>query len=1067
MRIKTGNFLIGKRINIVLILSILLLFITIAIPSFCMLLIKDNSNEIEYWDGTAATSYNSGTGDKDDPYIISNAKELAYFAEELNNNNTYDGKYFKLTNNIHLNNGVIEYKDNVILYTRDSVKYYIKPFTNEYYKDIELKNKVGTINIFPQMKTFRGNIDGNDKFIYGLYLTDEEDKSLNLFETYNNGQIKNLYFSNALIYGNYSVGLINNTQNGTYNNLIFNGHIHSRGLDNAKTYNLDNVEMTENTKTINLTIDSLPEISELTKISLKGTLTGESITINNNLINQETFELYFDEIPDKLTIETSTIGNTLNNLTLEIAYNDSISSLINNLENSRINNSFIRGTVTGKYITAPLVGYATNNLELNNSFNDANINGKYITSGLIGVMKNASTNMGSIYNSGNVNGELYTGGIFGAIYSSYNINLHDSFNSGILEGSTKGAIAGTSFIDIINHNNYYTNENIKSIGNNESEAATYIEKSNLLEENFLSTTLKFTNSTWSVSNNELPKLITFDNVEPSLTIKLLDYSWTNINNQEVKIKETSWLDVTYEDLQSDILKVEYYIGNKIYTEEEINNLEFNLYNDNIFLEENGNYYIIFKTTDVVGNINITTTDLINLDGYNLVISDIYNNTLKSYNNQISYDSSIKYNYSRTYKMNSFIYPELITYMLKTNILLPNDTNIKLTDNINKKIYFYKVNSNDVLEVDNNYLYDLSLFKELGIITDNYFDNKLINYYNNGILKEDYDIILNLKNTNINKNETISVDLITINENTIYSKTYENLDQTFKLIKYDDNSSEASYSFNISTDFEDYIDMSAINTYNINITNEIIRSKFNNIDIYNENINSNKLYLLIKILDSNETIVAGNLVNSLTINYNDNTYYSNNSGYIKVPFNNNDIRLSLSTNYIINDVINGLYYLKINTCNSIGVCGNEETIPIKVSNNISNIDCKFNINVDDKDRLITRSSGLNLNKRNYINVLTDYEGKLNNPNIRIKIYKKLNFDSNNQVYELIDLKTYISNNLELIKDYQYYLVKELKDNTDINLNLIINNFEYGGYKLVFELYDGESFVKEENKTFIVK
>ena len=170
MKIRTGKFLIGKRINIVLVLSILLLFLTIAIPSFCMLLTKDNSNEVEYWDGTIATSYNKGTGSESDPYIISNGKELAYLAQEVNKGTTYDGKYFKLTNNIHLNNGVIEQKNGQILYTRNSVKYYIKPFTNEYYQDEAFENKLGTINIFPQMQTFRGNINGNDKFIYGLYL---------------------------------------------------------------------------------------------------------------------------------------------------------------------------------------------------------------------------------------------------------------------------------------------------------------------------------------------------------------------------------------------------------------------------------------------------------------------------------------------------------------------------------------------------------------------------------------------------------------------------------------------------------------------------------------------------------------------------------------------------------------------------------------------------------------------------------------------------------------------------------------------------------------------------------
>lgn len=1067
MKIKTGKFLIGKRINIVLILSVLLLFVTIAIPSFCMLLTKDNSNEIEYWSGTIASNYSSGSGTEDDPYIISNGEELAYFADEINKGTTYDGKYFKLANNIHLNNGVIEYKNNLILYTKDSIKYYIKPFTNEYYKDSEYTNKIGIVNIFPQMKTFRGNIDGNDKFIYGLYLTDEIDYKVNLFEEHSNGQIKNLYFSNTLLYGNYTVGLINKTQNGTYNNLIFNGNIYSTGLDLIKTYNLEDVQMTETSKNINITTETLPEMSETTKISLKGTLTGESITINNNLITEEEFELELEEIPSTLTVEANVIGSIITNLNLEIYYNDNISSLINNLENSRINNTFIRGNVTGKYITAPLVGYATNNLELNNSFNDANVFGTYITSGLIGVMKNASTNMGSIYNSGNINGQIYTGGIYGAIYSSYNINLHDSFNIGLITGETKGAIAGTSSIDIIDHNNYYTNENTPPVGNNASIAATHINKSTLLEESFLTKTLKFTSDMWTVSNNELPKLITFDNIAPNVTIKLLDYTWENINTETIKIKEQTWLDVEYKDQQSDILKVEYYIGNKIYQEEEINNLEFNLYNDTIKLEENGNYYIIFKTTDVVGNINITTTNLINLDGYNLEITDIYNNQLKKYDNQISYNSSIKYNFHRTYKMDNFIYPEETIHSIKTNILLPNNTNIKLIDNINNKIYVYTVNNQDVIEIENSYIYKLSLFKELGKITDEYFNKKIIDYYQNNILKENYDIILNFKNTEIDKNKTIKLDLITTYEDTIYTTTYTNLNNTFKLIKYDDNNNEVGYNYNLTTDFKDYIDMSKIDTYSININNEIQNSKINNKDIYNENIDSNNLHLLIQIYDSSESLITGNLINSLTINYNEDTYYSSNQGYIKIPFTNNNININLNTNYIINDIINGLYYLKIKSCDTRGICSNEEIIPIKVLNNITNIECNYKINIDNLDRLIRRSNGLNLNNKNSMNINIDYQGKLTNPNIRIKLYKKLNFDSNNQVYELLDLSSYISNNLELIKDYQYYLIKELKDNQNINLNFIINNFEYGGYKLSFELYDGESFVKEESKTFIVK
>ena len=53
-----------------------------------------------------ATQYAGGTGTKDDPYQISNDLELALLAHEVNNGTSTAGKYYKLTNNIILNQGL-------------------------------------------------------------------------------------------------------------------------------------------------------------------------------------------------------------------------------------------------------------------------------------------------------------------------------------------------------------------------------------------------------------------------------------------------------------------------------------------------------------------------------------------------------------------------------------------------------------------------------------------------------------------------------------------------------------------------------------------------------------------------------------------------------------------------------------------------------------------------------------------------------------------------------------------------------------------------------------------------
>ncbi len=54
------------------------------------------------WDGTASAQW-SGSGTEADPYLITNAKQLAGLAKRVNAGNNYGGKYFKLTADILLN----------------------------------------------------------------------------------------------------------------------------------------------------------------------------------------------------------------------------------------------------------------------------------------------------------------------------------------------------------------------------------------------------------------------------------------------------------------------------------------------------------------------------------------------------------------------------------------------------------------------------------------------------------------------------------------------------------------------------------------------------------------------------------------------------------------------------------------------------------------------------------------------------------------------------------------------------------------------------------------------------
>ncbi len=126
------------------------------------------------WDGSLATSFASGTGTKDDPYIIKTAEQMAYLA--LSTTLDSKGKYFKVTDNAEFNmNGAIG----------------ITP--NSTAAEVKAAPKSGAYAWTADGSKFCGNFDGNGVIIYNVYgpkngygglfphiTTDNEEKSVTI-----------------------------------------------------------------------------------------------------------------------------------------------------------------------------------------------------------------------------------------------------------------------------------------------------------------------------------------------------------------------------------------------------------------------------------------------------------------------------------------------------------------------------------------------------------------------------------------------------------------------------------------------------------------------------------------------------------------------------------------------------------------------------------------------------------------------------------------------------------------------------------------------------------------------
>ena len=152
----------------------------------------------EPWDGQVSTDFaNNNTGDnKDEPYIITNGAELAYFAQEVNDGNTFEGKYIEITKSINLNNQKIS-----PIGLGDTTKNLIE----------------GEWANFKSV--FKGTLNGNGNIITGININEPEVCGVGLIGVLDTvGIIENLTIYDGQIIGKTCVGGIVGVNGGTIRN---------------------------------------------------------------------------------------------------------------------------------------------------------------------------------------------------------------------------------------------------------------------------------------------------------------------------------------------------------------------------------------------------------------------------------------------------------------------------------------------------------------------------------------------------------------------------------------------------------------------------------------------------------------------------------------------------------------------------------------------------------------------------------------------------------------------------------------------------------------------------------
>lgn len=175
-----------------------------------------------------ADSYAGGDGSKTNPYEIATAEQLAKLARDVNNGNTFRGKYFKLTADIDLS---------------DSIWMPI----GKYYNYGNVNNRLffgkfdGNGHVIKNMHIQWEDADDNAKSVWGLFSTLQGESSTNLTT------VTNLIIENATVEkkrdfspngSGYYVGVVAGEiyPNTELSNIIIHG---SKITDNDETYELN------------------------------------------------------------------------------------------------------------------------------------------------------------------------------------------------------------------------------------------------------------------------------------------------------------------------------------------------------------------------------------------------------------------------------------------------------------------------------------------------------------------------------------------------------------------------------------------------------------------------------------------------------------------------------------------------------------------------------------------------------------------------------------------------------------------------------------------------------------
>lgn len=418
------------------------------------------------------------------------------------------------------------------------------------------------------------------------------------------------------------------------------------------------------------------------------------------------------------------------------------------------------------------------------------------------------------------------------------------------------------------------------------------------------------------------------------------------------------------------------------------------------------------------------------------------------------------------------------HALSSSFVLPQGTKIILIDKSKGTDYYYYIVSADD-EQNGRTLYEFTDFTVMGTLGETYSDANNSSYYikDENSVFEKFIVQLNFEDAIIKEeytgqNQSLKIQLMDKTDNSVRLTVNEDY---YPMIYNIYNNLQAEKSVEVTN--KETIQLYEPQDIQFTINTKYIQPIVDSSIVY-DTTNFDNAEGLRATFSLNGEQLSQEELGGISITYNGKSYFADDEGAIS--FKIADAVCNLETNMQLNltpkqDWKLGTYTINIE---AVGSADGTNVLNRIGSDNVtivfSKSDYGLDVQLDSNSQIIDKNTGKTLNEDNELNFGINYTSVLDNPNIRVALYRRQYAEGENQniystEYNLVNLKDFVTNDLAVSNNENEYIVTASPvDSQSFTLNLKQDStLTTGTYKVKFLIYDGDNYIGEVYKMIIIR